>query len=106
MLLPGTSSSIMRPTNSRPGGIYSPSSLMGPFTPPNTQRQPFTATSTTTRPLTNIFNPFSPFTNSSKRLPCGLMDLLVQQRPLTQRGNNNANVSKSTVNQVRLFLFF
>ncbi|KAM3183872.1 hypothetical protein ACTXT7_009485 [Hymenolepis weldensis] len=94
----------MRPANSRPGGIYSPPSLMGHFAPPNLQRQPLVATSTTTRPLTNIFNPLSTFPKSSKRLPCGLMDLLVQQRPSSQRGNNNNDTSKSSVNQLECII--
>lgn len=95
----------MRPANSRPGGIYSPPSLKGHFASPNPQRQPLAAASTTTRPLANIFNPLSTFPKSSKRLPCGLMDLLIQQRPSSQRGNNNIDTSKSSLNQVSLIQF-
>lgn len=93
--LPPATSPTMRPANSRPGGFYSPQSLMEPFTTPTTRQH----LSTSARPRTSILHPLSAFPHSSKRFNFGLMDLLTLQRSPGQRVTVS-DTSKSTARQV------
>ncbi|VDK23892.1 unnamed protein product [Taenia asiatica] len=90
---PSTAITTMRPGNSRPGGFYPGQSVMGPFAP-QTPRQ----FSGNARPLTTVLAPLT-FSHSSKRLPCGLMDLFALRGMPNQLGGS-CDVTKPSASQV------